>query len=98
MSKGKAYGIYWDYQKLCHDIVRELQTDEHLVPYERDGIDIAFSLCGTTVTFDAVLKNLLGDLVVIECKRYEKKRIDWNPPELLYHWGREAAAKPWALV
>jgi Restriction endonuclease len=73
MSKGKAYGINWDYQKLCHDIIRELQAQQQLTPYKDNGVDVSFSICGTGVTFDAALTDREGDLVVIECKRYKKE-------------------------
>ncbi|MFN8457917.1 MAG: hypothetical protein U0401_25250 [Anaerolineae bacterium] len=76
MPKGKAQGIDRVYQELCLDIVRELQSDYKLVPYERDGIDITFPLCETEVTFDAVLKDNKGNLVVIESKRYKSKAIE----------------------
>lgn len=73
MTKGKAYGKNLEYQKLCSNIIKELSFKEDLVPYVENGIDVTLNLCGTEVTFDVVLKNPKGKLVVLECKR-------WNSP------------------
>jgi hypothetical protein len=70
MPGGKAHGPNRAYQKLCHDLIQELQSRECLTPYANDGVDIPFEICGTEVTFDAVLKRPNGDLVVIESKRW----------------------------
>jgi hypothetical protein len=75
MAKGKATGVNREYQKLAHDIVQQLEG-KVWVPYSDDGVDIAFPLFGTMVTFDAVLKAARGDLIVIECKRYADRYIE----------------------
>ena len=69
MTKGKAYGENLVYQKLCRDIIRQLQLQDDLVPYAGDGIDVPFRICGTEVTFDVALQNPQGKLVVVECRR-----------------------------
>ena len=71
MAKGKAYGEDRAYQKLCHDIIRRLQLQDDLVPYEGDGIDVPFRICGTVVSFDVALQNPQGNLVVLECRRWK---------------------------
>jgi hypothetical protein len=85
MTKGKASGPNRDYQKLAHDIIQQLQSEQHLVPYKDDGVDIPFDMAGTTVTFDAVLRSPDGKLVVVECKRYKNRRIQQR--DLFAFWG-----------
>lgn len=72
MAKGKAYGDNLAYQKLCCDIIRQVQRQDNLVPYSGDGIDVPFQICGTEVSLDVALKNPQGEVVVVECRRWKE--------------------------
>ena len=73
MPSGQASGPDRVYEKLCHDIIQYLQASKGLVPYERDGVDVAFPLYGVNVTFDAMLRDgQKRQFLAIECKRYGK--------------------------
>lgn len=69
MAKGKAYGKPLVYQKLCRNVIRQLQLQNNLVPYSGDGIDVPFQICGTEVSFDIALKDSQGRVTVAECRR-----------------------------
>lgn len=85
MPGGKAHGPNRDYQLLCQQIILQLRSQENLVPYAGDGIDVPIACAGTVVTFDIALKKPHGDLVVVECKR-------WNSSveqgKLFEFWGK----------
>lgn len=40
-----------------------------LQPWEGDGIDVGFSFAGTDWKLDVALRDTLGGLIVVECKR-----------------------------
>jgi len=69
MAKGKAYGKPLEYQRLCRDVIRQLQIQNNLVPYSGDGVDVPFQICGTDVSFDIALKDSQGRLTVAECRK-----------------------------
>jgi len=71
MAKGKSYGVNRTYQQLCQAIIRELRSEENLIPYSGDGIDVSIPVCGTNVSFDVALTSSRGKLVVVECRRWE---------------------------
>jgi hypothetical protein len=62
MSAGKAQ---------CRDILQTVDGQTSFCPYDADGIDVKFTIGGTDVTFDVVLKDAVGRLLVAECRRRE---------------------------
>jgi hypothetical protein len=70
MTGGRAHGEARGYQELCRDIIERVHRFGPLEPYSGDGIDVAFNLGRTTITFDIALKSPDGSLVVGEAKRW----------------------------
>ena len=65
-----ATGSDRQYQESCRDLL--IQLDPRLYPQNSDGIDIPVqNICGTTVTFDILLRSPEGEIVAAECKRWE---------------------------
>ena len=67
MSRGKAHGQDREYQVACRDVLTF--RDHDLSPVEGEGIDVPFSIGGTTWTLDVVLRKPNGELLVVECRR-----------------------------
>jgi hypothetical protein len=73
MASGKAYGEDREYQILCRDILKSVESSGRLTPYSDDGIDIKFEgLGGTDITFDIALSDPEGNIVVAECRRRDE--------------------------
>jgi hypothetical protein len=71
MAAGKSHGQDRRYQELCRDVLLAAKSENHLIPYDGDGIDVKFSqIGGSEITFDIVLKDSSKRLVVAECRRY----------------------------
>jgi len=72
MPAGQATGPNRVYQEHCRDVLVRLAKEEGviLLPHKGDGIDVPFSMGGTTWTLDVVLQSSDGALVVAECKRW----------------------------
>ena len=69
MPGGKAYGVDRDYQVMCRDILLERARPTALFPLSGDGIDVAIMLGSAERTFDVVMTEDSGKLVVAECRR-----------------------------
>ena len=69
MPGGKAYGVDREYQVLCRDTLIKRASPLRLNPYDGDAIDVAVRLGSTERTFDVVLANENGRLIVAECRR-----------------------------
>lgn len=72
MSSGKATGNSLIYQQQCAAWLQKLENVP-LVPYCGDGIDVPFTMGGTTWRIDVALRYQNGGIVAAECKRYRLK-------------------------
>jgi len=70
MPAGKATGPDRDFQMLCRDICVKRFGGAWRPYRDTDGIDVPFHAAGTTWTYDVVLENDAGELLVAECKRW----------------------------
>src|SRR3990172_2701646 len=71
MTSGKAQREDREYQVLARNILQTL-AGGGLFPYSDDGIDVPFEMGGTTWTLDVALKDSIGAIVVVECKRWQE--------------------------
>src|SRR4029450_3602512 len=67
MAQGKAYGENRAYQIHCRDVLQYKHPG--FSPYSGDGIDVCFTVGGTTWTIDVALRSSEGALFVAECRR-----------------------------
>jgi hypothetical protein len=67
MAGGQAYGASREYQIQCRDVLTFRRPE--LAPWAADGIDVPFDLPDTRWIFDVALRDGVGALVLVECRR-----------------------------